>query len=57
MIKMSMTEVVEESLKADTRFRHLTVMTDVNEKIKSMIAEYPESEFPEMDQFIERIWK
>lgn len=25
---MSMTEVVEESLKADARFRHLTVMLD-----------------------------
>lgn len=54
---MSMTEVVEESLKADAMFRHLTVMLDVDAKIKSMIAEYPESDFPEMDQFIERIWK
>lgn len=54
---MSMTEVVEESLKADARFRHLTVMTDIDALIKFMIAEYPESEFPEMGQFFERIWK
>ena len=54
---MSMTEVVEESLKADPRFRHLTVMPNIDAKIKAMIAEYPESDFPEMDQFIERIWK
>lgn len=27
---MSMTEVVEESLKADARFRHLTVMPSVD---------------------------
>ncbi len=27
---MSMTEVVEESLKADARFRHLTVKRDPN---------------------------
>ena len=54
---MSMTEAVEESLKADPRFRHLTVITDIDALIKFMIAGYPESDFPEMDQFIERIWK
>lgn len=54
---MPMTEVVEESLKADPRFRHLTVMPNIDAKIKSMISEYPESDFPEMDQFIERTWK
>lgn len=54
---MSMTEVVEESLKADARFRHLTVMPDVDAKIKSMLAQYPESDFPMMEQFMERIWK
>ena len=54
---MSMTEVVEESLKADARFRHLTVVSDVDAKIKSMLAQYPKSEFPMMDQFMESMWK
>lgn len=36
---MSMTEVVEESLKADARFRHLTVMPDrKNEEIRLVMA-------------------
>lgn len=43
---MSMTEVVEESLKADARFRHLTVMPEVNEMGNEWInPEWPDKKF------------
>lgn len=45
--------VVEHSLQASERFRHLTVMPNIDFKIKSMIAQYPECPFHELDQFIE----
>lgn len=42
---MSMTEVVEESLKADPRFRHLTVMPD------------PNIDFVDIDTMVYGLWQ
>ena len=43
---MSMTEVVEESLKADARFRHLTVMPNIWKRCEGGLP-YPKLEVGE----------